>query len=90
MHLAVERGLGPRTVSAYRRDVTAYLADVARRPASAVALTKALLYELDDLGVEEGVERAAHVNVQARMTEACREGVRRFLERSRGTSVESG
>ena len=63
--------------------VARYLADLAARPPSAVALTKALLYELGELGFEEGLERAAHVNVEARMTEACREGVRRFLERQR-------
>jgi len=56
---------------------------LAARPPSVVALTKALLYELGELGFEEGLERAAHVNVEARMTEACREGVRRFLERQR-------
>jgi methylglutaconyl-CoA hydratase len=62
-------------------DVGAYLRDLAGRPASAVALIKALLYEQGDLSVEEGIERGAQVNVEARMTEECREGVRRFLER---------
>ena len=33
-------------------------------------------------GFQEGVERGARVNVEARVTEACREGVRRYLERS--------
>ena len=45
-------------------------------------LTKSLLYELDGLDFEEGIERAAHVNSEARMTDACRAGVRQFLERS--------
>jgi methylglutaconyl-CoA hydratase len=62
--------------------VARYLAELAGRPPSAVALTKALLYELGELDFEAGLERAAEVNVEARMTEACREGVRRFLERS--------
>lgn len=60
-----------------------FLHDLARRPASALALTKGLLYELGDLGFEEGIERGAQVNVEARATEACRAGLRRFLERSR-------
>ena len=64
--------------------VAAYLAELASRPPGAVGLTKALLYELDALGVEEGVARGAQVNVEARMSEECRTGVRRFLERSRG------
>ena len=60
-----------------------YLEELAARPPSAVALIKSLLYELGDLDFDAGMERAAQVNVEARMTEACREGVRAFLERSR-------
>lgn len=65
----------------FEEDVDAYLADLASRPPSAVALTKGLLYELADLGFEEGIERGAQVNVEARATDACREGVRTFLDR---------
>ena len=65
-------------------EVTAYLTSLARKPASAVALTKDLLYELDTLGFDEGMARAAEVNVEARSTDACREGVRRFLEKAGG------
>jgi methylglutaconyl-CoA hydratase len=61
-----------------------YLAALAGKPASAVTLTKKLLYELDGLDFEAGMDRAAQVNVEARMTDACREGVRRFLDKSRG------
>jgi methylglutaconyl-CoA hydratase len=70
--------------SGFEETVTRYLAELASRPPSAVALTKALLYELGELGFEQGLERAAQVNVEARMSEACREGVRRFLERKGG------
>lgn len=56
---------------------------LAERPASAVALSKRLLYGLDGVPFEEGIARGAEVNTLARMTEACRDGVRRFLERSR-------
>lgn len=63
--------------------VERYLAELAARPPSAVALIKSLLYELADLDFDAGMERAAQVNVEARMTEACREGVRAFLEKSR-------
>jgi len=58
------------------------VAQLAARPASAVSLTKRLLYGLDGLSFEEGIARGAEVNALARMTEACREGVRRFLARS--------
>ncbi len=81
-------GLANRVVPAasFDEDVRAYLADLAARPASSVTMTKALLHELDGLGFEEGVERAAEVNAAARRTEACRQGVRRFLERRSKTS----
>jgi methylglutaconyl-CoA hydratase len=59
-----------------------YVASLAAKPVSAIELTKSLLYELDGLDFDEGIARAAEVNAEARMTDACREGVRRFLERS--------
>ncbi len=82
---ALAWGLATRILSAetFEEDVAAYVGALARRPPSAVALSKQLLYELDGLPFEEGIARAAEVNVSARMTEACREGVRRFLARSK-------
>lgn len=68
--------------SSFDDDVAAYLKRLAAKPASAVTLTKSLLYELDELDFDAGLERAAEVNAEARMTEACKEGVRRFLEKS--------
>ena len=62
--------------------VARFLADLAGRPASALELTKRLLYGLDDLDFEAGIRRGAEVNAEARRTPACREGVRAFLERS--------
>lgn len=59
---------------------TAYARELASSPASAVALTKRLLYGLDGASFEDGIGRGAEVNALARMTEACRDGVRRFLE----------
>lgn len=66
----------------FEADVEAYVTALARKPMSAVRLTKSLLHELDALDFEAGIERAAHVNVEARMSEECREGVRRFLDKS--------
>jgi methylglutaconyl-CoA hydratase len=67
----------------YQADVGKYLAGLAKKPRSALTLTKSLLYQLDALDFDAGMERGAEVNVEARMTEACREGIRRFLERSK-------
>jgi methylglutaconyl-CoA hydratase len=66
----------------YATDVERYVRELAGRPPGALRLTKALLYELDDLDFRAGLERAAEVNAEARMSEECREGVRRFLEKS--------
>jgi methylglutaconyl-CoA hydratase len=80
-------GLVTRVFAAdsFEADVIRYLERLAAKPASAVTMTKRLLYELDDLGFEAGLERAARVNAEARMTDACREGVRRFLEKAKGS-----
>lgn len=87
---ALELGLVTQVLAAatFDEDAARYLAELASRPASAVALTKALLYELGEVGFEEGIERGAQVNVAARQTEACREGVRAFLERGGGASSD--
>jgi methylglutaconyl-CoA hydratase len=61
----------------------AWCAELARRPAAAVELTKRLLYGLDGTGFAEGIARGAEVNTLARLTESCRAGVRAFLERAR-------
>lgn len=66
----------------FEEGVTALAGELAEKPSSALLLTKRLLYGLDDAGVEEGIGRGAEVNTIARLTDACRDGVRAFLERS--------
>jgi len=56
---------------------------LAKKPASALELSKARLYELDGAGFEDAIRMGAGVNAVARRTDACREDVRRFLDRSR-------
>lgn len=58
-----------------------WLAGLAARSASALQLTKRLFYGIDGLAVEDSIRRGAEINVLARMTDDCREGVRQFLER---------
>ena len=67
----------------------AWAAELARRPATAVELTKRLLYGLDGVAFEEGIARGAEVNTLARLTDACRVGVRAFLARARSGSSAS-
>jgi methylglutaconyl-CoA hydratase len=66
-------------------DVEGYLSSLAARPPTAVSLSKRLLYGMDGVAFEDSIARGAEVNAIARLTAACREGVRRFLERSRSS-----
>jgi len=59
----------------------AFAADLAGRSASAVMLTKRLLYGLDGVAFEDAIRAGADVNALARLTEDCRAGVERFLAR---------
>lgn len=79
---AREYGLACRVLEAdgFRERAEEFLAELAGRSGSALALTKRLLYQLDGAGFEEGIRQGAEVNALARFTEDCREGVRRFLE----------
>ena len=82
---ALAWGLATRVIpaDAFESSVTAYARELASRPPSSVTLSKRLLYDLDGLGFEEGITRAAKINVAARLTHICRERVRRFLARKR-------
>lgn len=83
---AAEIGLVNRVFPSegFDEGVEGVVADLASKPMSALALSKRLLYGLDAVGFEESVARGAEVNALARMTDACREGVRAFLDRSKG------
>ncbi len=67
--------------AAFDAEVEAYTARLASKPASAVALTKALLYQMDGLNFEAALEAGIQGNAIARMTEDCRQGIRRFLDK---------
>lgn len=49
--------------------------------ASAVQMTKRLLYDIDTLTFEAAIELGAQTNAEARMTDDCQKGVARFLEK---------
>lgn len=65
----------------FRDEADDFLATLAGHSASAMGLTKRLLYQLDGTGFEEGIRTGAEVNTLARFTEDCREGIERFLDR---------
>lgn len=84
-HEAAEMGLVNRVVAVadFDASVATLLAELAALPPSGVEMTKRLFYEVDGLSVSEGIRRGAEVNALARSTEACRAGVRAFLDRVR-------
>jgi len=59
---------------------------MAKSPPDAMRRTKRLFYELEGRPFDSGIAHGAQANVEARMTDEFREGVRRFLERRRGTA----
>ncbi len=48
---------------------------------SAVALSKALLYQIDGLAFKEAIETGADVNVIARLSKDCQQGIAGFLKK---------
>jgi len=62
-------------------DVRAYTREFEKMSASAMGLTKTLLYQMDNLAFPEALETGADVNVIARLTEDCQKKVGEFLSR---------
>jgi methylglutaconyl-CoA hydratase len=62
--------------------VTAYVNGFAKVSKSAVALTKTLLYQMDGMSFGDALQTGVDVNVIARMTEDCQEGIARFLKKA--------
>lgn len=82
---ALRIGLVNRVFSrhTFADDARAYAVELAGRPASSVAFSKGLLYQVGETPFEEGVARGVEINAQARETEECRAGIRAFLDRKK-------
>src|SRR5260370_22246081 len=65
----------------FDNEVTAYVQRFEKTSKSAVSLTKRLLYHIDGLAFLEALETGAEVNVIARMSDDCRLGIARFLQK---------
>jgi len=59
-----------------------YLAALASKSASAVSLSKNLLYHMDGMTFDAAIEAGVHANALARMTEDARRGIERFVKKS--------
>lgn len=66
---------------AFEEEAEAFVADLASRSASALALSKRLFHRTDGVSFEAAIGAGAEVNALARLTEDCQAGIRRFLER---------
>jgi len=58
-----------------------FVAGLAENSATAMALTKKLLYQVDGQSFESAIQAGAEVNALARLTDDCQEGIARFLEK---------
>ncbi len=76
-------GLVSRVIPAaeYPTAVDEAVGAIARSPEMALALTKRLLYHLDDLDFAGGIAAGVTTNVEARSTDDFRRGVQRFVRR---------
>jgi methylglutaconyl-CoA hydratase len=79
---AMRLGLVNHVVSGnFDKGSHAYALELAKRSGSAVRLVKELMHDIDLLSFEDAIARGADINAAARMTDDCRQGVRKFLER---------
>lgn len=65
----------------FEANAAAFLEALAGRSASALALSKRLLYQTDTASFEAAIAAGAQVNALARLTDDCRDGIDRFLRR---------
>lgn len=65
----------------FQAEVNTYVERFVQTSKSAVALTKKLLYQVESLAFMEALETGVDVNVIARMTEDCQQGIARFLKK---------
>ena len=67
--------------ASFDREVESYAAQLAARSASALSLTKGLLYQIDAMAFEAALGAGVQINALARTTEDCRSGIEQFLKR---------
>lgn len=71
-------------VDRFEAEVDGFLRELSSRSASAVSLSKRLLYQIDGASFEAAIRAGAQVNALARLTDDCRDGIDSFLDH-RGT-----
>ncbi|MGH9819287.1 MAG: enoyl-CoA hydratase/isomerase family protein [Pyrinomonadaceae bacterium] len=66
----------------FDEDVLGFAKQYEKLSGTAVAMTKRLLYDIDGLSFDDAIEMGAEVNAKARMTDDCKKGIARFLDKS--------
>ncbi len=66
----------------FATEVTAYVNRLSSKSASAIMLSKRLLYNMDSMSFEAALQAGVEVNAIARMTEDCRKGIERFIKKT--------
>jgi methylglutaconyl-CoA hydratase len=64
----------------FEAEVRSYVSEFEKMSASALGLTKTLLYQMDGLAFPQALETGADVNVIARLTDDCQRKVAEFLQ----------
>ncbi|HEV2691085.1 MAG TPA: enoyl-CoA hydratase-related protein, partial [Bryobacteraceae bacterium] len=62
-------------------DVEAFVSKLASKSASAITLSKRLLYHMDNMSFEAAIEAGVETNAIARMTDDMKRGVEKFLKK---------
>jgi methylglutaconyl-CoA hydratase len=70
------------TDAEFEARVEAYAAALASKSASAVGLSKSLLYHMDGMTYDAALDAGVHGNALARMTEDARRGIERFVKKA--------
>lgn len=65
----------------FEEGVDSYVSGFEKMSASAIALSKHLLYHIDGMTFDAALESGADLNAIARMTEDCQQGIARFLKK---------
>ncbi|HLJ25240.1 MAG TPA: enoyl-CoA hydratase/isomerase family protein [Candidatus Angelobacter sp.] len=82
---AQELGMAHRVYAdeKFTTEANAYAAMLAAKSASALMLSKRLLYNMDSMSFEAALEAGVEINAIARMTEDCQRGIARFLNKAK-------
>ena len=65
----------------FEKSAIAYASQYAKLSGSAVAMTKRLLYDIDGLSFADAIAVGVETNARARMTDDCKRGIAKFLEK---------